>query len=35
MLGGVFRTVGALLIGVTGLLSGVLRGVWRLLRRVV
>jgi hypothetical protein len=35
VLGGLFRTVGALLAGVGGLLTGVLRGVWRFLRRVV
>jgi hypothetical protein len=35
VIGGLLRTVGALLAGVAGLLAGVLRGVWRLLRRIV
>jgi hypothetical protein len=35
LIGGVLRTVGALLSGVVGLLTGVLAGVGRLVRRVV
>jgi hypothetical protein len=35
MLGGLLRTVGELLAGVAGLLTGLLRGVGRLLRRLV
>jgi hypothetical protein len=35
VIGGLLRTVGALLAGVAGLVAGVLRGLWRLLRRIV
>jgi hypothetical protein len=35
VIGGLLRTVGELLAGVAGLLAGVLRGAWRLLRRIV
>jgi hypothetical protein len=35
MLGGLLRVVGDLLLGVAGLVSGLLRGVGRLLRRVL
>jgi hypothetical protein len=35
VLGGLLRTVGALLVGVAGLVGGLLRGVGRVLRRLV